>query len=372
MQTFVMFADLHLDRRFAWASPASAKRRRHAIRATLQNVLSLADRVDADAVLCGGDLYENELFTPDTAAFVASAFDCGRPVLISPGNHDFYSASSMYARTAWSPNVTVFRESVLRPQTLGDGLTVWGAAHLAPSGTPGFLDSFAGVDRGGANLALFHGSERGGLAIEGDGKVGHAPFDAKQIPGAGFDYAFVGHHHGAVAGPHHCYPGNPDPLEFGESTGRGAVVARVSDSGEVQISHHRVSNTQCHSIDVDVSGAVSVFDIVEAVRGAVAELGGFVRIDLCGTLGADIGLAASDVAAAMPTNSIDHLDELVIRQAGLTQAYDLDSVLAEDLSVRARFVELALADPERSAQDRDLIIELGLRAFDGRSDLEVI
>lgn len=367
-----MFADLHLDRQFAWAAPAAAMRRRQAIRASLQAVVSLAEQVDADAILCGGDLYENEFFTPDTAAFAARVFDCDRPVFIAPGNHDFYSPASLYARARWSPNVQVFTESRLRPVELDDGLTIWGAAHLASSGTPGFFDSFAGVDRGGVNLALFHGSERAGLVHEGDGKVGHAPFDGPQITQAGFNYGFVGHYHGAFAGPHHCYPGNPDPLEFGESAGRGAVVAQVDGSGAVQITHHSVAATECHSVDVDVSLAVSISDVVEAVTVALVPLGGFVRIDLVGALAPQIEMSAGDVRAALPTHAIEHLDELLIRRGRLTRAYDLDAVRNEDLSVRARFVELALTNDHLDPQERDLIIEMGLRAFDGRSDLEVV
>ena len=150
------------------------------------------------------------------------------------------------------------------------------------------------------------------------------------------------------------------------------MVARVSESGEVQLSHHRVSSTECHSIEADVSSAASASDVVEAVRVALAELAGFVRVDLCGALGADVELGVGAVEAALPRTAVDHLDELVIRQARVTRAYDLDAVCGEDLSVRARFVELALADPDLDANDRDLIIELGLRAFDGRSDLEVV
>lgn len=375
--TLVMFADLHLDRQFAWASPAAASRRRQAIRRSLQHVVELADQVAADAILCGGDLYENELFTPDTAAFVSELFDCGRPVLIAPGNHDFYSPTSMYARTRWSPNVSIFTESRFRPVQIADGFTVWGAAHLAPTGTPGFFDTRpAVVDRSdqasGVHIALFHGSERSGLSQEGTGKVGHAPFDGSQIRDAGFDYGFVGHYHRAAVTASHCYPGNPDPLEFGESAGRGAVVAVVRADGSVTADHHSVAATACHSFEVDVTGANSTTDIVESIINALVPLDGFVRVDLVGTLAAHVELQVSDLRSSLPASATDHLDELVIRRAGLSRAYDLDELRSEDFSVRARFLDLVLSSPDLEPAEQDLVVELGLRAFDDRNDLEVV
>ena len=49
---------------------------------------------------------------------------------------------SLYTVVEWSPNVHVFRESSLRRVELDDGLTLWGAAHLAPANTNNFLDGF--------------------------------------------------------------------------------------------------------------------------------------------------------------------------------------------------------------------------------------
>ena len=76
--------------------------------------------------------------------------------------------------------MTVFTASRLEAVELEDGLTLWGAADSAPAGTPGFLKGFS-VDRGGTNVALFHGSERGGLPFQEEGKEPHAPFSVEEI-----------------------------------------------------------------------------------------------------------------------------------------------------------------------------------------------
>lgn len=376
--TVVAFADVHLDRRFAWADRGAAAKRRLAIRRSLSAVVELADRVDADALLCGGDLFETDDFTPDTAAFVADLFDCGRPVLFAPGNHDYWSINSPYARVGWSSNVHVFRERRFEPVRVGDGLCIWGAAHLAPSGTPGFFESFDPARLvqaqmpGEHHIALFHGSERRGLALQGQTKVEHAPFDAADIEVAGFDYAFVGHYHRSLVAPRHCYPGNPDPLEFGEDSPRGAAVATIADDGRVSCAIHTVAQTPCVSVEVDISMCRSFTDVVDAVDRTLAPLDGFVRVDLAGSLDPAVAFSTGDLRAALPASCLVGIDDLLIRRDGLRRRYDLDALMSEPFSVRARFLDLVGADSELSSTDRDLIIEMGLRAFDDQSDLEVL
>lgn len=121
---------------------------------------------------------------------------------------------------SWTPNVHVFTEAGLSPVELADGLTLWGAAHRAPANTDGFFEHGFKVDRGGVNVALFHGSERGELTWQEEGKAPHAPFHAWQIPEAGLDHVFCGHFHAPRDAERHTYPGNPDPLTFGETGDR--------------------------------------------------------------------------------------------------------------------------------------------------------
>ena len=89
----VLFSDLHLDSAFSWMSgaPGAARRRRQALRDTLLKIVETTVQVEADALLCGGDLYEGDRFTPDTAAFLKSTFEQLHPipVFIAPGNHDW-------------------------------------------------------------------------------------------------------------------------------------------------------------------------------------------------------------------------------------------------------------------------------------------
>src|SRR3970040_1431239 len=115
------FADLHLDAPFAWARPETARLPRRNRREALNRLLALADEERVDAILCAGDLFEHERFTPDTITFLRESFArTDRPIYLAPGNHDWYSARSPYALVEWSPNVHLFTEASLAPISLAE------------------------------------------------------------------------------------------------------------------------------------------------------------------------------------------------------------------------------------------------------------
>lgn len=357
------FADLHLDAPFAWARPEIARLRRRNRRETLARILQLAEEERVDAILCGGDLFEHDRFTPDTVAFLRESF--GRtslPVYLAPGNHDWYSPRSPYALVDWSPNVHLFTEAQLTAVELADGLTLWGAAHQAPAGTGPFFADFR-ADRGGVHLALAHASERSALPFQESGKEPHSPFDAAELEAAGIAHAFLGHYHVARDRERHTYPGNPDPLEFGESEGRGVVLATLAEDGTVTRERRSVAVSQVHDLTVTLDGCHHLDDVRQRIAMAIAALAGSVRVTLSGEVPAELPV---DVRAL--TELGQHLDGFVVRTAALLPSYDLEAIHAE-ATVRGQFARdtLAIADDER----RHKVLITGLRALEGRTDLEV-
>ena len=361
----LLVSDVHLDTPFTWASPQVARDRRRAIRASLERAVAVADERKVDAFLVAGDLYEQELFAPDTSAFLRTLFgSVDIPVLISPGNHDWYGPQSIYRQETWTPNVHIFTEDRLTPVELADGFTLWGAAHRAPANTDGFLDGFT-VDRGGVNVALFHGSEQGAFAWQESGKVAHAPFQAEQIPAAGLHHALVGHFHTPQMGDWHTYPGNPDPLAFGEVGVRGAVLVAVHADGSVDRETIPVAASIVHDVPVDVTGITNSTEAGQRVATAIAGLKGTVRATITGEIGPDVDMKVGDFR-----HLGGHLDAFVPRLGRLTVAYDVEAFKAE-ATVRGQFTrEVLESDLDEDAKRRVLIT--GLRALDGRSgDLEV-
>jgi DNA repair protein SbcD/Mre11 len=362
-----LFSDLHLEMPFRWAPPEVARRRRQALRDTLDAIVELAAEERVDAVCCGGDLYEHDRVASDTAAVLRDAFArlAPTPVLLAPGNHDWLGPQSIYATTDWSPNVHVFADDRLVPYELAPGLLIWGAAHRRPAGTRGFLDDFeVDRERDGIHLALFHGSLRAGLPFEEEGKQPHAPFDADQVPRAGLHHALVGHFHTPRDGEWHTYPGNPDPLTFGEEGPRGVVIADVHDGGELTRIRHAVARTEVSDLTVDVTGCASVQEVRTRTEQALEEVSGIVRVTVEGEVDPDVDVSRSSLEGVGT-----HLTALVLRLGRITVAYDLDAI-AEESTVRGQFVN----DVRAAGLDPDLerrVLVTGLRALEGRRDLEV-
>jgi len=361
------FADVHLDAQFGWADHAVASRRREAIRQALVRILDIGLERQVDAILCAGDLFEYERITPDTVAFLRAQFARlnTTPVYISPGNHDHCSADSIYRQVTWPANVHIFVTDRLEPVTLEKGITLWGAAHLVPANTGDFLDGFR-VDRQGVNLALFHGSERSQWTMLGEGKQPHAPFEAAELERAGIDQAMLGHYHKPLDAPRYTYPGNPEALTFGESGQRGAVLFTVGRDGVLNREHLAVGGgAGLHSINVDLTGCESSAECVDRAAKALEGLRGCARVHLTGEVMPAVSLQARQIVEAAP-----QLDAVLVEADGIRIAYDFDQIAAEH-SVRGQFVADVRADETLEPNERLLILTAGLRALDGRADLEV-
>jgi len=362
----LLFADVHLDKPFSGMDPDAARARRQNVREALKRIIRLADEERVDAVCCAGDLYEQDYWSPDTKRFLEGLFGqiSPVPVLLAPGNHDYYGPKSLYHQARWSPNVHVFSSGRFEPFELAPGFMIWGVAHLKPKGTPCLLDDFR-VDGAGLNVALFHGSEVTGMPLQGEGKDSHAPFRAEQVRQAGFYFALLGHYHRPVEGEYYAYPGNPDPLEFGEEGERGPLIAEIGEEG-VRLDRRRVSVSEVSDLEVDLSDAAHGDEVLALVRQATSGLEGFVRLNLKGMLAPEVELPLLDREVVAP-----HLEHLVVRASGLGVAEDFER-LAGEQTVRGAFVRRVREAEGLDEQDRRRVLVAGLRALAGRRDLEVL
>jgi DNA repair exonuclease SbcCD nuclease subunit len=363
----LLLADLHLDAAFQWTGARVARARRQRLRDVLTRAVELAQAQRVDAFLVAGDLYEHDRLAPDTEGVVRRAFERLHPirVFVAPGNHDWFGPESLWQRASFTPNVRVFARDRLEPVTLADGITLWGAAHCAPANTDGFLEDFPRVDRGGVHLALFHGAERSSLAAQGSGKAPHAPFSADQIARAGIHHAFVGHYHRPADAERFTYPGNPDPLSFGEDGERGVVVATVADDGRVARERHRIGLSDVHDLELDVSGCASEQEVRERVNALLAGRTGVARVTLRGELRPEIDLGAADV---VEPPGIDALK--LCAGPALRIGYDFEEI-ARERTVRGQFVR-DVRGADLAEDEKRRVLVTGLRALDGRDDLEIL
>lgn len=362
----LLVSDVHLDSPFAWAKPEVARRRRQALRDAFVRSIQLAIDQRVDVICCGGDLFEHERVSPDTGQFLRAQFERVDqiPVYIAPGNHDWLGPESLYRRVSWSPNVDVFDTTRLTPVSIADGLTLWGGAHLAPAGTANFLERFQ-VDRAGIHVALFHGSALGSAFAEDQTKQPHAPFRAEEIEVSGLHFALLGHYHAPRDEHRFTYPGNPEPLTFGESGERGVVMITIEGDARITTARHSVAVSHVFDLSVDVTALGSKQEIRDSITAALDGRHGYARVTLTGELAPDVDLRTDDF------DDVPHaLDSPpIFRLGAVTVAYDLARI-GQELTVRGQFVR-DVQDSQLPPEERQRVIVTGLRALDGRDDLEV-
>ena len=367
---FVLFGDMHLDSAFAWlgAKPAAARARRKALRETFLKLTRLAAEENADALFCSGDLYEQDRVTPDTGEFLKRAFADLSPmrVFISPGNHDYLSPGSIYRSTQWSDNVHIFEGDFMEGMVeLEPGFLLWGTAHKVPANTPNFFARFRVPSGSDTHVALAHASEAGWLQ-EASGQQPHAVFSAADIQQAGFAHAFLGHIHTPRDQTLYTYPGNPEPLTFGETGERGAVVVSFSDELQIDRQRRVLSSTNVEVLSVDLTGCATQHDVQEAVTAQLQGRSGYLQVRLAGEVEPSVDIRYTDLQSEG-----DGIMAIRYDTSQVKIRYNLD-VLVEETSIRGQFVKDVQGDPDLEDDERRRILITGLRAFEGRSDLEVL
>lgn len=180
-------ADLHLDSPFRALPPEQAALRRQEQRAVLDTLTDLSEQ--CDLVLIAGDLLDGTRVYQDTLEALTrsfSRFHC--PVLIAPGNHDFYVPGGLYDRTPWPETVHIFRSSAITELTFPElGCRVYGAAFRGSESGP-LLSGFRAKPDGLINLMVLHGEV-------GTAGSPYNPITREEIAASGLDYLALGHIH---------------------------------------------------------------------------------------------------------------------------------------------------------------------------------
>ena len=141
------------------------------------------------------------------------------------------------------------------------------------------------------------------------------------------------------------------------------MLASIADDGTVTRDRRSVAVSQVHDLTVTLDGCHHLDDVRQRIAMAIAPLGGSVRVTLSGEVASELPV---DLRALTELGA--HLDGFVVRSAALLPSYDLEAIHAEG-TVRGQFARdtLDITDEER----RRKVLITGLRALEGRADLEV-
>jgi hypothetical protein len=126
-----------------------------------------------------------------------------------------------------------------------------------------------------------------------------------------------------------------------------------------------------YDLNINVDGCATVDEVRGRLQSAAEALpkDALVRVaraSLTGQVAGPLQLASADLV------SVPHgLDKVVIQRLDIRTADDTERIAAES-TVRGAFVRMVHEAAGLDAQDRQLVLTAGLRAFSGRGDLQVV
>ena len=344
-------SDLHLFSPLgARLTPLQARSRRMELSDTLRRIIDAAVSEGAEAVIIAGDLFDTERVGRREAQELLDAMARASRVtfLYLPGNHEHEALRESGASIPG--NVKIFGEEWTYFEC--SGVCFFGRSRLSA----GCFDTLA-LDAKRRNVGVLHGAL---LDRSGEEAVGRA--DAMAHP---IDYLALGHYHSyseerISARTCAVYSGTPEGRGFDETGVKGYVRIDINELG---VSHTLVpfAKRRLHILEVDITGAASESEIEDRVCTALAAIpsSDLVRAVLVGIR--ELGVRREVEALTERLSSRLFFLEIIDR----TRLGISPDDYKNDVSLKGEFIRLVKSEEGLDEEERDGIIELGLRALMG-------
>lgn len=291
-------ADWHLDSPFAGFSEQQRELLKQEQRRIPGKIADLCRREHCDLVLLAGDLFDGQP-TRETVELVKKALQqCGVPVMIAPGNHDFCAPVSPWITESWPSNVHVFTgamDSVALPEL---DCRVYGAGFQSMD-CSGLLENFHAEGKEKYLLGVMHGDPTQNTSV-------YNPITASQVKKSGLQYLALGHIHKAGAfrsGNSICaWPGCPMGRGWDETGEKGVCIVKLEAEPDIQAVS--LDTVRFYQLQTDI-GADALAALEAVLPGAGSQ--DFFRITLTGCGEVDLSKIRQALCAAYP--NLELLDQ---------------------------------------------------------------
>jgi DNA repair exonuclease SbcCD nuclease subunit len=238
-----------------------------------EKIAELCRLENCDLVLLAGDLFDGRPNRDMVDIVKKSLADCGVPVLIAPGNHDFCDRESPWITESWPENVYIFRGGLEAVSIQGLDCRVYGAGFQSMD-CESLLNGFEAEGDEGYCLAVLHGDP-----LQKNSPCN--PVTASQVKQSGLDYLALGHIHKAgafrAANTLCAWPGCPMGRGWDETGEKGVCIVTLEE--DAQIRPVSLDTIRFYELDVNVGA-----DARAALESALPAVGSddFYRINLTG------------------------------------------------------------------------------------------
>ena len=266
-------ADWHLDSPFSGFSEKQRSILKQEQRKIPGKVADLCRREDCDLVLLAGDIFDGAASQETLDVLKKELANCGVPVMIAPGNHDFCMPGSPWLEENWPQNVFVFIGGMESVSILGLDCRVYGAAFQSMD-SEALLDHFEAQGDETYCVAVLHGD-----ATQKNSP--YNPITTAQVRNSGLDYLALGHIHKAGAfraGNTLCaWPGCPMGRGWDETGEKGVCIVTLEEDAQIQAVS--LDTLRFYDLEVDIgSDAAAALEAVLPGGGSKD----FYRISLTG------------------------------------------------------------------------------------------
>jgi len=291
---FLQFSDLHIGRGFRGPPFTLSDEERETLRSDRETVLkNIAERGGArevDLVLIPGDLFEDRRLREREARVVREVIERFHPVpvVIAPGNRDFYDQLSWYHPDVleqhgidrWPENLHLFTSDqfeTIRVDSI-DGLRVTGIAHRsAEARDERLLQENVVRERGDLNLFMLHGSI---VRSPGGGSGTPLPATRRELLNQDAEYVALGHRHeerllredGFVRAAN---AGAPMAVSLDDTGNRSVMFGTLTEDGvdSQSVERVRVCSRNVHDLEWTAGEEESGEDLCRRLDGLFEERG---------------------------------------------------------------------------------------------------
>lgn len=270
-------ADIHLDSPFTLGDAAASAMRREELRDMFRRLCKYIAEVKADIVLIAGDLFDRKYVTKNTVDLVVREFASlpDTQFVISPGNHDFYSPDSIWVKTEFPENVTVFKSEKLAKvhfEIREQKVDVYGYAFTSISMDHCPFTEYLAEDSDAINILVAHGN-----MLQKNRE--DCPITLADIRSTNFDYVALGHIHNIHEiqledDQWYGYCGSPEPRDFGETGWHGIYLldmGKAEDEFVCKPQFVKMASKRYMVEHLNVTGAQQPAQILDAVNQLMSQ-----------------------------------------------------------------------------------------------------